>query len=206
VTGPSEPRGAPEALDVFHTLRQLGIAPEAIERAVQRGDPEGAIFDAVLLPDTQQRVVSACEIEAAGGLTVTEITTMMEAFGLPAPDPSQPAFNENEAAVFRGLAALRTVWPPDLTLQVSRVYGRLLARIAQTEVQLFRLHVERRLLGDVESRVEGLRAVQSAFTELLPLADRLILSVHGAGSSTSSANSPSARPSPRPATGAFPAP
>jgi adenylate cyclase len=123
-------------------------------------------------------VVSAAEIEATGGLPAAEIARLMEAFGLPSPDPSQPVFSEEEAHIFRELADLRPVWPPDLTVQVARVYGRLLARIAQTEVQLFRLHVARRLLDDTEDPLDGLRTVQSAFTQLLPLADQLLLAVH----------------------------
>ncbi|MGZ6727655.1 MAG: hypothetical protein ACXVEM_09440, partial [Gaiellaceae bacterium] len=174
MTGADEPRPASSDPEVARTLRKLGIEPQAIER----GDPEGAIFDAVLLPGAQERVVTAAEVEEAGGLTAAEIAAMMEAFGLPTPEPSQPAFSQSEAEIFRALASLRTVWPPHLTVQVSRVYGRLLARIAQTEVQLFRLHVERRVLDDVESPLEALRTVQSAFTELLPLADRLLLAVH----------------------------
>jgi adenylate cyclase len=90
----------------------------------------------------------------------------------------QPAFTEKEAGIFRGLADLAAVWPSELTMQVSRVYGRLLARIAQTEVQLFRLHVERRLLHETQNPLDALRTVQSAFGELLPLADDLILAVH----------------------------
>lgn len=178
MTGPGEGSGVPDDSEVARTLRQLGIPPQAIQRAIERGDPEGAIFDAVLLPETKERVISAAEIEATGGLPASEIATMMEAFGLPAPGRSQPAFSEEEARIFRGLAALEAVWPPELTIQVARVYGRLLARIAQTEVQLFRLHVERRLLDDMEDPLDGLRAVQSAFIELLPLADRLLLTVH----------------------------
>jgi hypothetical protein len=57
---------------VISSLRKLGIADEAIERAVERGDPEGAIFDAVLLPAIAERTVSAAQVEAAGGLSVGE--------------------------------------------------------------------------------------------------------------------------------------
>jgi adenylate cyclase len=178
VTPSGGAHGASDDPDVAQTLRQLGIAPEAIQRAIARGDPQGAIFDAVLLPDTEDRVISASEIEVSGGLPATEIVALMQAFGLPAPDPSEPAFTQQEARIFRELASLRAVWPSDLTIQVARVYGRLLARIAQTEVQLFRLHVEPRLLDDADDHLDGLRAVQSAFSQLRPLADRLVLTVH----------------------------
>jgi hypothetical protein len=41
--------------DVVGALRQLGIPAEAIERAVQSGDPERAIFEAVLMPAVASR-------------------------------------------------------------------------------------------------------------------------------------------------------
>jgi class 3 adenylate cyclase len=164
--------------DRVETLRALGIPEEAIERAVRRGDPEGAIFDAVLLPQIEARTVSATDIESRGGLTVDELVAMVRAFGLPPPEPNQPAFTPEEAQVFVELKRLQEIWPPELGLQLGRVYGRQLGRIAQTGVQLFRLYVEPRLRAEGAGRLAGLRAVQSAFQELLPLADPLLVGVH----------------------------
>jgi class 3 adenylate cyclase len=178
MTDDREPEPATSDPDVVETLRRLGIAPGAIQRAMERGDPEGAIFDAVLLPGREGRVVSASEIAAAGGLSVTEIVTVIESFGLRAPDPAQSAFTREEADVFIELASLRDVWQPDLTVQVARVYGRLLARIALAEVELFRTHVEPGLRKREGDRLESLRAVQSAVSRLLPLADRLLVAGH----------------------------
>jgi hypothetical protein len=56
--------------DVFEALQALGIEQEAIERALERGDPEAAIFESVLLPEMAERTVSPAEIERRGGLTV----------------------------------------------------------------------------------------------------------------------------------------
>ena len=53
--------------DVVVALRAVGIPAEVIEHAVERGDPEGAIFDAVLMPSIAERTVSAEEIERQGG-------------------------------------------------------------------------------------------------------------------------------------------
>jgi adenylate cyclase len=167
----------PEA-EVVETLRALGIPDDAIERAIERGDPEGAIFEAVLMPAIAERSVSASEIEQRGGLPVAETQLLMEAFGLQPPAPHEPAFTREEADVFVELRRLQQVWPPELGIQVARVYGRLLARIAQTGIQLFRLYVEPRLRADDRDRLAGLRAVQTAFARLLPLADPLLVGVH----------------------------
>ncbi|HEY1358348.1 MAG TPA: adenylate/guanylate cyclase domain-containing protein [Thermoleophilaceae bacterium] len=137
---------------------------------------ERAVFDAVLMRERSERTVSAREVEAKGGMSVPEIETMIEAFGLPVPEPDQPAFTPEEAEVFARLKDLEAIWPPEVGVQAGRVYGRLLARIAQTEFQLFRVYVLPRL--QASSPEETLRAARDAFEALLPLADPLIKGVH----------------------------
>jgi hypothetical protein len=128
--------------ELLDTLRALGLPEEAIDRAIARGEPESAIFETVLLAQAAERTVTAAEIEKRGGPRLAELETFIEAFGLPWPGPEQPAFTPAEADVFVELERLRDVWPPEIALQVARVYGRLLARIAQTEVDSFRVYVE----------------------------------------------------------------
>lgn len=167
-----------EGDDVVATLRRLGIPQEAIDRALERGDPESAIFDAILLPGVEERTVSAAEIEARGGATVEEVRRMMDAWGLPVAGDDQPAFTPEEAHVFTEMKALEELWPVEVGVQIARVYGRLLQRIAQTELQLFRLHVEARLRREDDDPLAALRATQTAFARLLPLADPLLTGVH----------------------------
>ena len=52
---------------------------------MRRGDPEGAIFDAVLMPTIADRTVSASEIERRGGLRVNDVQAFISAFGLRPP-------------------------------------------------------------------------------------------------------------------------
>ena len=117
---------ADEHEDIVETLRALGLPEDVIERAVERGDPAGALFESVLLPGMAERTLTAESIEAAGGLSVSELRAMISAFGLPPPEPDQPAFTPEEARVFTELNELRDVWPDELGVQVARVYGRLL--------------------------------------------------------------------------------
>jgi adenylate cyclase len=139
---------------------------------------QGAIFDSVLLPEIEERTVSAAEIEARDGVPADEILRMVETWGLPMPEPDQPAFTEEEARVFVELKRLEDVWPPEVAMQAGRVYGRLLARIAQTELQLFRVYVVPRLQADGRDPASTIEAVHKAFEALLPLADPLITGVH----------------------------
>jgi adenylate cyclase len=137
-----------------------------------------AIFDAVLDPARGERTVTPAEIEADGGLTVDETRLVVLNFGLRSPDPQEPYFTAGEADVLVRFGSLREVWPPEIYLQVARVYGQALAHIARTEVNLFRLFVEPNLRSASGGPVRGREAVQGAFGELLPLADPLLLGVH----------------------------
>jgi adenylate cyclase len=164
--------------DDVQTLRALGISDEVIARAIERGDPEGAIFESVLMPAMAERTVTAAEIEQRGGLPAAQTRALIEAFGLRPPPPDQPDFTPEEARVFIELRRLGEVWSPELGIQLARVYGRLLGRIAHTELQLFRLYVEPRLRDGNSDRLAGMRALQAAFARLLPLADPLLVGVH----------------------------
>ncbi len=77
-------------------------------------------------------------------------------FGLPAPGPDEPFFTAAEAAALKRFGELREIWPPEVYLQIVRVYGQALAHIAQTEVHLFRLHVEPQLHAAPSGTLGGL--------------------------------------------------
>ena len=164
--------------EVVETLRALGVSEETIERALERGDPQGAIFDEILMPAIAERTVSAVEIAERGGIPITTNLAVMQAFGLPTPRPQDPYFTPQEADALVEIAQLGDLWPEEVMIQVSRVYGRLLARIAQTEIQLFRLHVERRLMAEGKDPLAALKSVQDAFARLLPISEPILVGVH----------------------------
>jgi adenylate cyclase len=165
--------------DLIGSLVALGASHDAAREAVERGDPEGAVFESVLLPERLERTVSALEIEAQGGLSVEEIMGLVEAWGLPPPAPDDAAFTPSEARVLIELGGrLRDIWPLEVALPVSRVYGRMLARIATAEMQAFRHQAAPRVREQEDDAVAELRAVQTAFEQLLPLADPLLIGVH----------------------------
>ena len=109
---------------------------------------------------------------------MTQNLAVMQAFGLPTPAPDEAYFTPREADALIEIGRIGDLWPEEVMIQVSRVYGRLLARIAQTEIQLFRLHVERRLLAEGEDPLAALRRVQDAFARLLPISEPILVGVH----------------------------
>jgi class 3 adenylate cyclase len=175
VTEPAEPRRAPELESV---LRAFGVPDDAIARTLARGDPLGAIADAIPARGAARRTVSPAEIESAFGMPIERITELMRAFGLAIQDPQQRAFTPEEAEGLRHLWQLRNIWPFEFSVQLGRVYGRLLARIAHASVQLWVSGVEPRLrAADVDDRRRALAAAET-FDGLLPVADVLLTGVH----------------------------
>src|SRR5688500_13071273 len=149
-----------------------------MRRARARGRLEDAVLVAVIDPGRSGRTVSARDVEAAGGLSVAEISEFMLAFGLADPDPDEPFFTTEELRSLVELAELRELWPAHIRTQAARVYGQALARIARSELALFRIQVEPGLQEGPGDQWESLAAVRNAFERLIPIADTWLVGVH----------------------------
>lgn len=156
-------------------LQELGVPHDALARA---GDPEAAILESSILPARAERTVSPAAVAADGGPPAHEVVEIVQAWGFPAPREDEPALTPEEARVFIDLAQLRDIWAPELTIQLARIYGRLLSRIARTGVQLFRLYAGPRLREASDDREEELRSLQQAIARLLTLPDPILAGVH----------------------------
>jgi len=156
----------------------LGVSPEAMEQAHARGHLQDAIFDTVLDPDRVLRTVSALEIEERGGWPARDTLAMVSAFGFPSPGPEDPYFSPQEADALIGAAARQEWWPVEVQMEVSRVWGQALARMAAAEVYNFRFGTEPRVRSGEVAPAEALATIQRALAELLPLADPLIVGIH----------------------------
>jgi hypothetical protein len=111
-------------------LPSLGVPPAALEQAGQSGDLATAFFEALPLRGAVDRTVTPQEIEGCGGMPVACVQELMAALGFPAPGATEPAFTPDEAHALAELWRCRDVWPFAATVQVARLYARLLARIA----------------------------------------------------------------------------
>jgi adenylate cyclase len=168
----------PDDRELAAALLRLGVSADGIRRAAARGRLEDAIYEEVLDPEREARTVSPREVEARGGLTVADTQAVLRALGLPAPAADDAYFTPAEAEVFVELDRLSDLWPTDVRLEVSRVYGRALTRVAQTEVHAFRARAEPLLREITSSPLDALAAVRQAFGWLLPLGDPILLGVH----------------------------
>jgi len=159
-------------------LRRFGVSEPAIARAIELGESEAGIAEIIPARGAASRTVSAAQIEASGGMPVERIGELMEAFGIPLLVAEEPAFTPDEARVLEQLWRLRDVWPLELSVQLGRIYGRLLARIANASVQLWTSVVEPRLqAADLDDRLRLLAAAET-FDALLPVADTLLIGIH----------------------------
>jgi adenylate cyclase len=164
--------------DLVAALLDLGVSVEAMEHAHTRGHLQDAIFDMVLDPERVLRTVSARAIEARGGWPVPATLAMVSAFGFPSPEPDEPYFSVPEAEALIAAATRQEWWPMEVQMEVSRVWGQALARIAAAEVYNFRFGTEPRVRGGQVTPAEALATIQRALAELLPLADPLIVGIH----------------------------
>jgi adenylate cyclase len=167
-----------EAEAVEDVLRALGVPDDAIERASRRGDPLSAFFESVPLRSAADRTVTAGDIEAGGGMPVVQTQELMLAFGLPAPAADEAAFTPGEARALTELWRQQDVWPFELGIQIARLYGRLLARIAQASVQQWFAVAQPRVRAATADERQRTIAATESFERLLPVADTLLTSVH----------------------------
>lgn len=172
------PLMASEPDAVADVLRAAGVPEEAIERAHGRDDPLSAFFEAMPLRGAAGRTVTPAEIEAAGGMPVSRSQELMRAFGLPPPGPDERAFTPDEARALTELWAHQDIWPFELGVQIARLYGRLLARIAQASVQQWLAVAEPRLRAAEPDEARRTIAAADSFDRLLPVADALLAGVH----------------------------
>lgn len=168
----------PEPGGVEDALRGLGVPEEAIARATERGDPIAAFFESLPFRAAADRTVTAAEVESGGGMPVAQIRQLILAFGLPAPPPEEPVFTATEARALTELWNQREVFPFELAIQIARLYGRLLARIAQSEIQQWFAVVEPRLRELAPDERERAIVTGESFERLLPVAETLLTGVH----------------------------
>jgi adenylate cyclase len=158
-------------------LRRFGASPEAIQQAIATGDAQRAIFDTMARRAAADRTVTAAEIERAGGMHPERLAELMLGFGLPVPADDERAFSPEEARALTELWRRRDVWPFELAVQLSRLYGRLLARIARATVELWISVVEPAVLEHPDERTRMLTGAD-VFEQLLPVADVVLMGVH----------------------------
>jgi adenylate cyclase len=99
--------------------------------------------------------------------------------GLGANAQTADSVSEDELQLLRYVAAvLETGFPLVALLQLVRVYGQAIARIADAEVRLFHLYVHEPLMRSGATGVETAEQMESMSRQVLPLAGPILDQIH----------------------------
>ena len=160
---------------VVARMRERGHSLPDIKRATEEGRLAFGFLEEPF-PSDQQRVT----IEQAArdtGIDVALAERLVGGLGLNAGASSM--ISEDEVQLLRYVAAvLETGFPLVALLQLVRVYGQAMARIADAEVRLFHLYVHEPLLRSGSTGMETADQMRVISREVLPLAGPVLDQVH----------------------------
>jgi adenylate cyclase len=156
-------------------LRKRGHTLEEIRAASDSGRlAHGFVEDLFPSRAAKHTLEEAAELT---GLEPALVERIWTAGGFAA--PGREGFTDDDLELLRYIAAaLQAGLPLVAFLQLVRVYGQALARIADAEVRLFHLYVHEPLIHDGVPNVEMAEEMEGLARELLPLASPIMDAVH----------------------------
>jgi class 3 adenylate cyclase len=154
---------ARERLELLEFLVGLGATPEEL---VAAGDTLSAVASTVVLRGGGARFRRA-EAARRAGISVEEAIRFGRAAGLPDPGPDVAVYGEDDVELLRIFDAGSQLLGIDATMQLVRVIGSALARIADAEVATFLTNVGGPLMVSDPSGLELARANAAAATLLV---------------------------------------
>jgi adenylate cyclase len=156
-------------------LRKRGHSLDEIRAASESGRLAYGFMKDLFPPRGETRSLEdAAELSGLEPALVERIWTSV---GFPA--PSGDEVNDDDLQLLRYIAAaLGAGFPLVAFLQLVRVYGQALARIADAEVRLFHLYVHEPLIQDGVPNLEMAEEMEGLARELLPLASPIMDHVH----------------------------
>jgi adenylate cyclase len=119
--------------------------------------------------------VSATELAARTGRSLTEVVETYRLLGVAVPDPDAPAFVEREARLFELLELARPTLPDGMTDEILRSIGEALTLVAESGVSAFVGSVEDLLVeGSPRTRAEVTTATGEVALELGSMLEPLL--------------------------------
>jgi len=156
-------------------MRERGHSLAEIKRATEEGRLAFGFLEE-LFPTEQERLT----IEQAArdtGLDAALVSRLVRGLGF---SPEHPlTISQDEVQLLRYVAGvLETGFPLVALLQLVRVYGQAMARVADAEVRLFHLYVHEPLLRSGSTGLETADQMRAISREVLPLAGPVLDQVH----------------------------
>ena len=155
-------------------LRKRGHSLEEIREASDSGRLAYGFMEELFPPRASTYTVE--EAAELTGLEPALLERIWTSVGFAAP---RDEVTEEDVRLLRYIAAaLQAGFPLVAFLQLVRVYGQALARIADAEVRLFHLYVHEPLIQDGVPNLEMAEEMEGLARELLPLASPIMDHVH----------------------------
>jgi adenylate cyclase len=163
------------AARVVARMRERGHSLQEIQRATEEGRLAFGFLEDLFPSD--QAHVSVRDAARETGLDRALVTRLINGLGISR--QSDDTVSEDDLQLLRYVAAvLDTGFPLVAVLQLVRVYGQAMARIADAEVRLFHLYVHEPLLRSGTTGVETAEQMHAISREALPLVGPVLDQVH----------------------------
>jgi adenylate cyclase len=171
----SWPSAAVGQARVVAKMRERGHSLAEIRRATEEGRLAFGFLEE-LFPSEQQRYSLA---EASRETGIDEALVQRLISGLGVTPQHSGSVSEDELQLLRYVAAvLESGLPLVALLQLVRVYGQAMARVADAEVRLFHLYVHEPLMRSGLTGVETAEQMNSISRQALPLAGPVLDQIH----------------------------
>jgi adenylate cyclase len=160
---------------VVAKMRQRGHSLKEISRATEEGRLAFGFLEALFPTDPTRYSFR----DAARETGIEEALVGRLIRGLGVTEDHDGTVSEDELQLLRYVAAvLETGFPLVALLQLVRVYGQAMARVADAEVRLFHLYVHEPLLRSGSTGVEIAEQMESISRRVLPLAGPVLDQIH----------------------------
>jgi adenylate cyclase len=141
--GPMAEFGLDEEPDGGVTLRevlqQVGVAPDAIDSAEGEGTLELLAVERLVIPEPP--LYDLAQVAEVAGMPADQVEHLWRALGFPDPRPGDKLFTAADVEMMETVVGLVElgVADPDLVVQMARVIGSSLARVANAQIDAFQL-------------------------------------------------------------------
>lgn len=161
------PRGVVDDVTLRSVLGSMGLTEEELSQAEAEGTLGLLAVERLVLPDPAR--YDQAEAAAAAGMPVEAVAHLWRALGFPDPRPGEALFSDTDVAMLRTVAGWfeMGIAEPKLVVQMGRVIGSSLSRIASAQIDAFEQAAS-------EDRIPGDRASAMEMGALLPTTPKVM--------------------------------
>lgn len=135
---PESPGAAKRRL-LLQWMEDHGTTIEQMQRSAKMGALSSATGDALIRPGAP---IAIEDLTERVGLSEDRIYDILRAAGASLPDGQEQTFVESDVDTFRMFKAAASLFTSDAVLEITRVMGNAMARVAEAAITLFQVNVE----------------------------------------------------------------